>query len=90
MARNHQKNAARGRSGWTWQRTRAAVLKRDGYGCLACGVTGVRLEVDHIAPLAAGGSNELANLRTLCVPCHRKRRSRVRCDRSGGRGLLAP
>ncbi|MBE7519570.1 MAG: HNH endonuclease [Thermoflexaceae bacterium] len=28
----------------------------------------------HIVPLAGGGSNEPANLRTLCVTCHRKRR----------------
>lgn len=28
-------------------------------------------DVDHIVPLAVGGSNELENLRTLCIPCHR-------------------
>lgn len=71
--RDRQNNAARGGSGWTWQRTRKAVLERDGHRCLACGATGVRFEVDHIVPLAAGGSNEPANLRTMCVLCHRAR-----------------
>jgi 5-methylcytosine-specific restriction protein A len=27
-------------------------------------------EVDHIVPLAAGGSNEESNLRALCRRCH--------------------
>jgi 5-methylcytosine-specific restriction protein A len=73
MPRNAQNNAARGGNGWTWQRMRQAVLGRDGYRCVACGATGVRFEVDHIVPLAAGGSNEPANLRTLCILCQRRR-----------------
>jgi 5-methylcytosine-specific restriction protein A len=28
-------------------------------------------EADHIKPRADGGDNALANLRTLCLPCHR-------------------
>ena len=74
--RDQQNNAARGGNGWTWQRTRRAVLERDGHHCLACGATGVRLEVDHVVPLAAGGSNHHSNLRTLCIACHRSRTSR--------------
>jgi 5-methylcytosine-specific restriction protein A len=27
-------------------------------------------EVDHIIPLAEGGTHDLANLRCLCIPCH--------------------
>lgn len=26
---------------------------------------------DHIIPLAEGGTNAMANIRTLCVPCHK-------------------
>jgi 5-methylcytosine-specific restriction protein A len=29
-------------------------------------------EMDHKVPLAEGGTNALDNLRTLCIPCHRK------------------
>lgn len=36
--------------------------------CEMCGRLGH--EVDHIIPLAAGGSNEDSNLRFLCRPCH--------------------
>lgn len=28
-------------------------------------------EADHIVPVCEGGANELANLRTLCLPCHK-------------------
>jgi len=29
-------------------------------------------EMDHILPLAEGGENCMDNLRTLCIPCHRR------------------
>lgn len=28
-------------------------------------------QADHIVPRVRGGSNDLSNLRTLCVPCHK-------------------
>lgn len=53
---------------------RFAVLRRDDYRCRLCGACaddGVRLEVDHIIPIARGGSNEYSNLWTLCFDCNR-------------------
>lgn len=29
-------------------------------------------EADHIVPLVNGGTNDLSNYRTLCIPCHRR------------------
>ena len=58
---------------WAWQRARCRVLERDGHHWVVCGATGIRFDVDHIVPLANGGSNALTNLRTLCVDCHRRR-----------------
>lgn len=52
---------------------RFEVLKRDGYRCRYCGNTpadGVLLHVDHIVAVAEGGSNELSNLATACLPCN--------------------
>jgi hypothetical protein len=49
------------------------VLVRDGYICLCCGKKkgeGVSLNVDHIIPVAMGGSNALSNLQTLCRICN--------------------
>lgn len=48
---------------------KAAILKRDGYKCVVCGLGrehGVELQVDHIKPKDKGGRAELSNGQTLC------------------------
>jgi hypothetical protein len=55
-------------------RKRFFVFKRDKYRCRICGATGVELEVDHIVPVAEGGSDALGNLQTLCFKCNRGKR----------------
>ena len=53
-----------------WAAVREIVLARDGRECQLCGRSG-RLEVDHIKPMARGGSKYgLDNLRALCRGCH--------------------
>lgn len=55
---------------------RAAVLARDGNACVQCGMTaeehigkwGRPITVDHIS--RDRSDNGLANLQTLCLPCH--------------------
>ncbi|MFM8292967.1 MAG: HNH endonuclease, partial [Microcystaceae cyanobacterium] len=49
------------------------VLQRDRHRCQSCGKSGetITLQIDHIIPLAAGGSNDLSNLQTLCANCNR-------------------
>jgi 5-methylcytosine-specific restriction endonuclease McrA len=46
--------------------------KQDGQ-CAACGCDLVRYEIDHIDPLAKGGSNWPSNLQLLCAPCNRSK-----------------
>jgi hypothetical protein len=61
-----------------WDARRRAVYRRDGYTCTRCGREsgphaddkGGRLHAHHRTPRAAGGSNRLDNLATLCEPCH--------------------
>ena len=55
-----------------WYRRRYEVLERDKFQCQACGqyAPNVRLEVDHIDPIANGGGNEIENLQTLCYACN--------------------
>ena len=49
------------------------VFRKDGYRCRMCGASkedGIELTIDHIIPLAAGGTNDLDNLQTLCRECN--------------------
>lgn len=50
-------------------RIRAHVFKRDGYRCRRCG-SNKGLTLDHIVPKAAGGTNAIRNLQTLCEDCN--------------------
>lgn len=60
-------------------RTRFEVFKRDRFTCQYCGKNppDVLLEVDHITPRAAGGSDEMANLTTACWDCNRGKADRL-------------
>lgn len=53
-------------------RARFEVFKRDDFTCQYCGRRSpeVVLEVDHIVPLAGGGSDDPINLRTSCWECN--------------------
>lgn len=68
--------------------TRAAVYRKDRHRCYYCGLTfppearpglapvlddGTWLEIDHIVPLAAGGTNAIENLRSACTPCNKRK-----------------
>jgi len=52
----------------SWRSIRAGILARDQHRCQLCGQPAA--EVDHITPLAYGGSDHPANLRSLCHDCH--------------------
>lgn len=51
---------------------RHSVMERDGYRCRHCGESAAdtTLHIDHVSPLAAGGSNSEENLQTLCRDCN--------------------
>lgn len=55
------------------KKVRFDVFKRDGFCCAYCGnkPPTVVLEVDHINPVSAGGSNSIDNLITACFDCNR-------------------
>lgn len=58
---------------------RFEVFKRDRFQCGYCGRTppDVLLEVDHILPRAAGGTDEITNLLTACWDCNRGKGSKL-------------
>ena len=75
-----------------WPKLRRQVRARDGYRCQMCGAPEKERahDVHHKIPFRAFGSaqaaNHLANLMTLCRPCHRRAELAVRI-RSGLAGL---
>lgn len=66
--------------------TRRLIYERDGYSCQRCGLSldmyerpakqnfaGDQLQLDHIVPWSANGSDRSDNLRTLCDECNSER-----------------
>lgn len=49
---------------------RLAVYRRDSFTCTLCGTPGGDLTLDHVTPLARGGSDEIENLTTACRDCN--------------------
>ena len=51
---------------------RFEVFKRDGFVCQYCGAhpPAVILHIDHIHPVAEGGTDDFDNLITACEPCN--------------------
>lgn len=60
-------------------RTRFEIFKRDNFTCSYCGKRppDVLLEVDHIIPRAAGGSDDADNLTTACWECNSGKSDRL-------------
>ena len=59
--------------GWTGHtplphRVKENIRARDRHTCQGCGDHGHH--VDHITPLAEGGTHDPDNLQTLCTSCH--------------------
>lgn len=54
------------------KRLRYEVLRRDNHACRYCGATApdVKLTIDHVVPVALGGSNEPSNLAAACMDCN--------------------
>lgn len=54
------------------KRLRYEILRRDSYTCRYCGASApaVPLTVDHVTPVALGGTDEPTNLATSCEDCN--------------------
>lgn len=64
------------------KKLRFEVFKRDSFTCQYCGrkAPDVVLEVDHIVPVAKGGTNDIMNLVTSCWDCNRGKGKRKLSD----------
>jgi hypothetical protein len=61
---------------------RFEVFKRDQFKCQYCGASApeVLLQVDHINPVAKGGTNDIINLITACFACNNGKRDKLLSD----------
>jgi len=75
--------------GWTWQQTiRPFILARDPL-CQLCHayrpgfMPAASTQVDHIVPVASGGTSELTNLQGACAYCNAAKGNRTKGDKPG-------
>jgi len=61
------------------KRLRFSIFERDCFTCQYCGKTPpeIVLVIDHILPVASGGTNDKENLRTSCEACNQGKHSKV-------------
>ena len=52
------------------KRTRFEVLRRDNYTCRYCRSAESELTLDHVTPVALGGTDEITNLVAACKDCN--------------------
>lgn len=66
------------------KKIRFEIFKRDKFTCQYCGgkSPNVILNVDHIEPVATGGTNEIMNLITSCFECNNGKRAIPLSDES--------
>lgn len=64
-----------------YSRNRRIVLQRDaGKACPLCGQPGPLTEVDHIIPVARGGTHDIANLQAVHPSCNYRKGDRPAVD----------
>jgi cytochrome c553 len=66
------------------KKLRFEVFKRDSFKCQYCGASApeVLLHIDHIKPVANGGTNDITNLITACASCNFGKSNRPLDDKS--------
>lgn len=71
---SHQRRVKIGSNGGTYSIIEwESLCKKYNYRCLCCGRNDVLLTVDHILPVALGGTNSIGNLQPLCKSCNSKK-----------------
>jgi 5-methylcytosine-specific restriction endonuclease McrA len=57
--------------------SRRALFARDDWQCAYCGVSGVRLTLDHVVPRSRGGDSVWENVVSSCGPCNLRKGNRL-------------
>ncbi|TIL38607.1 MAG: HNH endonuclease [Mesorhizobium sp.] len=81
----------RGNEGTHTARDVANIARRQKYKCAECGISikgKGKQQVDHIMPIALGGSNWPANLQILCAACNQMKNAKHPIDFAQLKGRL--
>jgi hypothetical protein len=87
LAKGEARGARRGVS----ERVRYEVLQASGFRCRGCGAgvdDGVKLVIDHLVLVDWGGTNDMVNLRALCVECNHGKQAWVADQPADAMGAL--
>lgn len=68
-----QRTELRSYCSYWWKELRNKVFIRDNFTCTYCGSSDLKLECDHVTPVALGGLHTIENLTTACVACNRSK-----------------
>ena len=57
------------------EETRKNIISKHNNQCAICknSKSDIKFEIDHIKPLASGGTNDITNLQPLCKSCHKEK-----------------
>lgn len=73
-------------------KVRRQVWNRDKGQCALCSFKAEKFhssphewEADHVIPFSSGGPSTADNLRTLCIPCHKRETSKLASNRAKAR-----
>ena len=56
------------------------LLSHWGESCVYCGRSALDLQIEHIVPIARGGSNDLSNLALACRQCNIQKRTQTAAE----------
>lgn len=56
---------------------RQRIMRRDRWRCRYCGSRVGPFDIDHVVPIALGGSNQTRNLVTACASCNSRKGANV-------------
>jgi biotin operon repressor len=60
-----------------WRLLRMEILERDDFTCRYCGDAAPQMEVDHVHPVSAGGTDDPQNLVAACRACNRSKGAKL-------------
>jgi 5-methylcytosine-specific restriction endonuclease McrA len=69
------RNSERKSNSSRWKKIREQILRRDGYVCYICG--GEANTVDHMVPVARGGTDQPDNLAACCASCNYSKKDKL-------------